>query len=68
MQPAGKETQRTLPSRDRKGKSNEQYHRGRNGQSNEQSKRGNVPRNDEVSREGSEREMCPWAISKYFGD
>jgi hypothetical protein len=25
-------------------------------------------RNSERTRAGSEREMCPWAISKYFGD
>jgi hypothetical protein len=27
-----------------------------------------VPAFPEISEEGFEREMCPWAISKYFGD
>jgi hypothetical protein len=27
-----------------------------------------VPISEAMKRSGLEREMCPWAISKYFGD
>jgi hypothetical protein len=27
-----------------------------------------VPQEEACDQGGAEREMCPWAISKYFGD